>query len=176
MKTRKRHPIWNWVIHTPWVLTVIAILSLIGFFGSGSGNPILRRWMVHGLERATGGRVELRSISIQWLSLRATLKGLVIHGSEPAGTKPFFSAGEVQAALQIDSFWGRKVSLSDLLIKDPEVHIRVGKDGSTNVPTPVRASGSKKPVRESLFDLRVRRVKIENGWVLYNEVKMPLTV
>jgi translocation and assembly module TamB len=176
MKARKRHPIWNWVIHTPWVLTVIAIFSLIGFFGSGSGNPILRRWMVHGLEKATGGRVELRTISIQWLSLRTTLKGLVIHGSEPAGTKPFFSASEVQAALQIDSFWGRKVSLSDLLIKDPEVHIRVGKDGSTNVPAPGRTSGSKKPMRESFFDLRVRQVKIENGWVLYNEVKMPLTV
>ena len=84
MKARKRHPIWSWVIHTPWVLTVIGILCLIGFFGSGSGNPILRRWLVHGLEKATGARVELQSISIQWLSMKGTLKGLVIHGSEPA--------------------------------------------------------------------------------------------
>ena len=80
MKVRKRHPIWNWVIHTPWVLTVIGILCVIGFFGSGAGNPILQRWIVHRLEKATGGRVELQSISIQWLSLRASLKGLVIHG------------------------------------------------------------------------------------------------
>ncbi len=34
MKVRKRHPIWNWVIHTPWVLTVIGILCVIGFFAS----------------------------------------------------------------------------------------------------------------------------------------------
>jgi translocation and assembly module TamB len=176
MKVRKRHPIWNWVIHTPWVLTVIGILCVIGFFASGAGNPILQRWIVHRLEKATGGRVELRSISIQWLSMRATLKGLVIHGHEPGGTQALFSAKEADAELQIDSFWGRKVSLTELVLKEPEVHIRVAKDGSTNVPTPPGASSSKKPLQESLFDLRVRRVSIENGWLLYNEVKVPLAV
>jgi translocation and assembly module TamB len=176
MKVRKRHPIWNWVIHTPWVLTVIGILCLIGFFASGAGNPILQRWIVHRLEKATGGRVELHAISIQWLSMRATLKGLVIHGHEPAGTYPLFSAEEVVAKLQIDSFWGRKVSLSELDLKVPEVHVRVAKDGSTNVPSPRGASGSNQPLRESLFDLRVRRINIENGWLLYNELKVPLAV
>lgn len=176
MKVRKRHPIWNWVIHTPWVLTVIAILCVIGFFGSGAGNPILQRWIVHGLEKATGGRVELQTISIQWLSLRTTLKGLVIHGHEAPGTQPLFSAEEVQAKLQVDSFWGRKVSLSDLLVKKPQVHIRIARDGSSNVPVPRPSSGSKKNLRESLFDLRVRSVRIENGWVRYNEVEVPLAV
>jgi translocation and assembly module TamB len=176
MKARKRHPIWSWVIHTPWVLTVIAILSLIGFFGSGSGNPILRRWIVHRLEKATGARVELRALSVQWLSLHATLRGLVIHGTEPEGMRPLFSADDVQAGLQIDSFWGRKVSLSELVVENPEVHILVGKDGSVNLPTPRGRSSSQKPLRESLFELRVRRVQIKNGWVLYNEAKAPLTV
>jgi translocation and assembly module TamB len=176
MKVRKRHPIWNWVIHTPWVLTVIAILCVIGFFGSGAGNPILQRWIVHGLEKATGGRVELQAISIHWLSLRTTLKGLVIHGHEPPGSQPLLSAEEVQAKLQVDSFWGRKVSLSELLVKKPQVHIRIARDGSSNVPVPRPSSGSRKDLRESLFDLRVRSVKIENGWVRYNEVEVPLAV
>ena len=176
MKARKRHPIWNWVIHTPWVLAVIAILCVLGFFGSGAGNPILRRWIVHGLENVTGGRVEVQSISIRWLSMRVTLKGLVIHGHEPAGTQPLFSAEEVQAELQIDSFWGRKVSLSELVLKDPEVHIRMERNGSSNMPTPLRASNSSKPLRESLFDLRVHRVQITNGWILYNEVRAPLAL
>jgi translocation and assembly module TamB len=176
MKVRKRHPIWNWVIHTPWVLTVIGILCVIGFFGSGAGNPILQRWIVHRLEKATGGRVELRGISIQWLSMRATLKGLVIHGIEPAGTAPLFSAEEIRAKLQIDSFWGRKVSLNDLQIEKPDVHIRVAKDGTTNLPVRPGGGGSNKPLRESLFDLRVRRVNIEGGWLLYNETKLPLAL
>jgi len=37
MKREGRHPIWNWVIHTPWVLATIAILCVIVFFGSGAG-------------------------------------------------------------------------------------------------------------------------------------------
>jgi len=36
----------------------------------------------------TGGKVELRALSIQWLAMRATIKGLVIHGKEHAGTEP----------------------------------------------------------------------------------------
>lgn len=175
-KARKRHPIWNWIIHTPWVLTLIAILCVIGFFGSGAGNPLLRQWIVHRLEQASGGRVELRALSIQWLSMRATLKGLVIHGREPGGTKPFFSAEEVRVAVQIDSFWGRKMSLSELNIIEPEVHIRVERDGSTNVPTPVKAGDSKKPLNQSIFDLDVRKVEIQGGWILYNEVMIPLAV
>ena len=177
MKTRKRHPIWNWVIHTPWVLAVISILSVIGFFGSGAGNPILRRWMVHRLENATGGRVELDSISIRWLSLSATLKGLVVHGSEPPGARPFFAATEVKAGLRVDSFWGRKVSLSEMVLKDPEVHVRVARDGSTNVPVPkYLGTGPKKPLHESLFGMHVGRVQIDNGSVSYNETKVPLAV
>ncbi len=176
MKVRKRHPIWNWVIHTPWVLTVIGILCVIGFFGSGSGNPFLRRWIVHRLEKATGARVDLDSISIQWLSMRTTLKGLVIHGREPAGAKPLLSVEEVQAELKVDSFWGRKVSLSDLVIRKPELHVRVNRDGSTNMPTSPPTTGSKKPLRESLLDLRIRKLKIEDGLLFYNEVKAPLTV
>ncbi len=176
MKVRKRHPIWNWVIHTPWVLTVIAILCVIGFFGSGAGNPILQRWIVHGLEKATGGRVEIRAISIQWLSMRTTLKGLVIHGREPAGTLPLFSAEEVVAALQIDSLWGRKVSLKELLVKKPEVQVRVERNGSTNVPAPRSENASRKGLGESIFDLSIRKVQIENGWILYNETKAPLAV
>ena len=177
MKVRKRHPIWSWVIHTPWVLTVIAILCVIGFFASGAGNPILKRWMVLRLEAATGARVELNSISIHWLSLRTTLRGLVVHGNEPAGARPFFSAREVQVRLRIDSFWGRKVSLEELVVKEPEVHIRVDRSGATNMPVPkTAATGAKKPLRETLFALRVRQLQIENGSVFYNETKTPLTV
>ena len=176
MKRQGRHPIWSWVIHTPWVLATIAILSVIAFFGSGSGNPLIRRFVVHRLELVTGGQVEVRAISIRWLSLEATLQGIVIHGREPAGTEALFSAEEVRAGLRVDSFWGRKVSLDDLLVRRPLVNIRVEADGSTNVPALRPASPGKKPVGETILDLRVRKVQIENGWVLYNDVRTPLAI
>src|SRR5437016_14668427 len=124
------------------------------FFGSGAGNPLLTRLLVSRLEQMTGGKVELHSLSIRWLALRATIKGLVIHGKEPAGTEPLFAAEEVHAGLRIDSFWGRKVSLSDVIVRGPHVHIRVEKNGTTNVPSLRRTST--KPLRETLFDLRIR--------------------
>src|SRR5258706_5759423 len=177
MKRAGRHPIWNWVIHTPWVLAVIALLAVIVFFGSGAGNPLLSELLVSRLERMTGGKVELRALSIRWFAMRATIKGLVIHGREPVGTEPLFTAEEVQAGLRIDSFWGRRISLNELVVQQPHVHIRVEKNGTTNVPEPPRAAASThKPLRDTLFELRIRRLLLADGWLLYNDVKTPVTV
>jgi len=176
MKRKGRHPIWNWIIHTPWVLAVITLLAIVVFFGSGAGNPLLTRLLVSRLERMTGAKVELRSLSIQWLAMRATIKGLVIHGREPAGTEPLFTAEEVQAGLRIVSFWGHRISLDELVVQKPHVHIRVEKNGTTNVPSPPRPVSVDKPLRDTLFEWHIRRVLLADGWLLYNDFKTPITV
>jgi len=178
-ETRQRK--WKWLRHVAWVLAAkVFLIFLIAlgvaiFFGSGAGNPLIHRYIVHELETATGGHVTLRALSIRWLSLELRLKGLVIRGREPEGTEPLFAAEEVQAGLRIDSLWGRKVSLNDLVVLRPQVHIRVERNGSSNVPLPQRTS-AKKPVRQALFDLRIARVQLQNGWILYNDVQTPLAV
>jgi translocation and assembly module TamB len=180
--TREARPgKWRWLRHVAWVLAanvLLILLILAGvaiFFVSGAGNPLIHGLVVSRLEKMTGGQVALESISIRWLSLEVRLKGLVIHEREPAGTAPFFAADEVQAGLRIDSFWGRKVSLNDLLVQKPQIHIRIEKNGSSNVPMP-QSAAAKKPVRETLFDLNIRRLQLQNGWVLYNDVRTPLAV
>jgi len=164
------------VIHTPWVLATLAILSVIVFFGSGAGNPLIRRVLVRRLENITGGRVEVRTLSIQWLSLGVTLNGLVIHGSEPAGSEALFAAEEIHAGLRIDSFWGRKVSLNDLFLKQPQVHLRVEKNGSSNVPLLHLPAAPNRSLGATLFAMHVHLVSIKDGWVLYNDVGKPLAV
>jgi translocation and assembly module TamB len=176
MKRASRHPIWNWIIHTPWVLAVLALIAVIVFFGSGAGNPLLQRLLVSRLELMTGGKVELRSISVRWLAMRATLKGLVIHGREPTGTEPLFTAEEVQAGLRIDSLWGRRISLNELIVQQPHVHIRVERNGASNVPVPPHPQSANKSARDTLFDLHIARLLLTDGWILYNDVKTPLTV
>src|SRR5256885_991287 len=171
-----RHAIWSWIIHTAWVLAVIAVLAVVLFFGSGAGNPLLSRLLVSRSERMTGGRVELRALSIRWLAMRASMTGLVIHGKEPAGTEPLFAAEEVQAGLRIDSFWGHRISLNELVVQKPHVHIRVEKNGTTNVPAPARPASMNKPLRDALFQLHIRRLLLADGWVLYNDTKTPITV
>src|SRR5262252_6477675 len=176
MNGRRRHPIWTWVIHTPWVLAVLAILGVMIFFASGAGNPLIERLLIARLEHATGGKVEFRSMSIRWLSMRVILNHLVIHGTEPVGTEPLFSADEVQAALRIDSFWGRRVSLNELLVQQPNVHIMVGKNGATNIPSLPRPASARRPWNDTLFQLRIHRLSLTNGWVLFNDMKSPITV
>src|ERR1700757_2035319 len=168
---------WRWLRHVAWVLGVKVALILIAvavFFGSGAGNPLLRRLAIKRINSITGGQTEIRSLSIQWFSMSATIKGFVIHGKEPGGTEPLFSAEEIHAGLKIDSFWGRKVSLSEIGLRQPHIHIRAEKDGTTNVPAFPRAStASSQPLRETLLDLRVHRFSLTDGWVLYNDVKTP---
>src|SRR4029077_15823512 len=125
-ETRRRK--WRWLRHVVWILGVKIILIVAGvmiFFGSGAGNPLLSRLLCSRLERMTGGKVEFRTLSVQWFAMRATIKGLVIHGKEPLGTEPLFTAEEVQAGLRIDSFWWRRISLNELVVQQPHVHIRV---------------------------------------------------
>jgi len=176
-ETRRRK--WRWLRHVAWVLgakIVVIVTGVAIFFGSGVGNPLLTRLLVSRLEKATGGRVELRSLSIRWFAMQATIKGLVIHGKEPAGTEPLFTAEEVQAGLRIDSFWGRRISLGELVVQKPHAHVLVEKNGNTNLPTPQRATSANKPLRDSLFGLRIRRLVLADGWVLYNDTKTPITV
>src|SRR6202166_4102879 len=161
---------FRWLRHVAGVSAVVVFLALTAvviFFGSGAGNPLIHRVLVRRLQTLTGGRVELRTISIDWLSLRVTLKGLEIHGFEPAGTEPFFTAEQVDAGLRIDSWWGRKVSFYNLVVRQTHVHIRIGKNGVTNLPEP-RRPRSAKPLAQTVLDLHIQHLKLENGWLLYH--------
>jgi translocation and assembly module TamB len=159
------------------VKIALILIAIVVFFGSGAGNPLLRRLAIKRINSITGGQAEIRDLSVQWLRMSATIKGFVIRGKEPAGTEPLFSAEEIRVGLQIDSFWGRKISLSEIVIRQPHVHIRAERDGSTNVPAvPRTRTGSVKPLRETLLDLRIRRFSLTDGWVLYNDVKTPLAL
>src|ERR1700688_4236469 len=160
---------FRWLRHVAWVSAVaifLAATAVVVFFGSGDGNPLIPPILVRRLQALTGGRVELRSISIHWLSLRATLKGLEIHGLEPARTEPLFTAEQLDAGLRIDSWWGRKVLLDSLVVHRPHVHIRIGKNGVTNVPKPPRPR-SAKPLAQTVLDLHIRTSTLNNGGLLH---------
>ena len=162
-----------WVEHALWMLgvwTIAAVAAGVIALGSGLANPLLRHLLINRLQKLTGARVEVRTVSVGWFSLNATVNGLVIHGKEPLDTEPLFSAEQARLGLRIDSFWGRRVSLDDLLLVSPRVHVLVQRDGSNNLPT-LERKPSKAPLQPTLLDLHVRQVDIRDGWFLYNNLR-----
>src|SRR6266436_6640681 len=148
-ESRRKRILWLehffWVLGT-WTLFGVAI-AVIGL-GSGLLNPVLRHFLVN---------------------------GLLIHGKEPPSTEPLLSAEQAKLGLRIDSFWGRRVSLNDLVLVQPRVHLRVDKDGSNNLPA-FKKGSSKEPLQQTLLDLHVRHVEIKDGWVLYNNLRSLVAV
>ena len=162
-----------WLEHLLWVLgtwTVLLVALGVIAVGSGLANPLLRRVLIHRLETLTGGHVEIRTVTVGWFSLNATVNGLVIHGKEPADTEPLVSVEQVKVGLRIDSFWGRRVGLDDLVLQQPRVHIRVEKNGTSNLST-IASGESTGPLQQKLIDLRVHHLQIKDGWILYNSTK-----
>src|SRR5579863_7993272 len=120
-----------WLEHLLWVLgtwTLLGLALVVIALGSGLLNPVLRHFLVNRLQNLTASRVEVRTVSVGWFSLTVNVNGLVIHGKEPSGTEPLFSAEQAKIGLRIDSFWGRRVSLDDLVLVQPKIHLRVEKD------------------------------------------------
>lgn len=167
-----------WLEHLLWVLgTWTLLLVALGVIAVGSGlaNPLLRRILIHRMETLTGGQVEIRTVSVGWFSLNATVNGLVIHGKEPADTEPLFSVEQARVGLRIDSFWGRRVGLNELVLQQPRLHLRVEKNGANNLPV-IPSHTSTGPLQQKLLDLRVHHVEIKDGWILYNNVKSLVAV
>ncbi len=69
---------WRWLRHVAWILAAhitLALIAVIVFFGSGAGNPLIRRIAIRRINALTGGRTEIRSLSIQWLAVHVSGAG-----------------------------------------------------------------------------------------------------
>ena len=155
-------------------LAVVALpLTLMVILSSGAADNYVRRAIVEQIQKATSGRAELAAFHFDPWRLRATLNDFTVHGREPSGTPPFFHADRLEVGLRIDSVWGRRVSLGDVEVRHPVLHIRMERDGSINLPI-AEQSAQAKPLRERIFELVVRRLRLEDGEALLNDVRVPL--
>lgn len=170
----KRRKWKHWVLVAAAVVVALPV-AVVAVLWSGAADATVRRAVVSELARMTGGRVALQRFHFDPWRLRVTLDNLTIHGREPSGTPPFFHAQRLQVDLRVDSLWKRQISLGDVEVLRPEVHVRVEADGSTNVPAPATPrSPSATPLRQRLFALVVRRLRLVDGNMLFNNVRIPL--
>ncbi|MDQ2777529.1 MAG: translocation/assembly module TamB domain-containing protein [Acidobacteriota bacterium] len=92
--------------------------------------------IIAGIERTTGGRVELGSFDFDWRRLTARLGQFTLHGTEPAAGMPLFHGDSIVISLRIISWLERNVDISSVVVDRSETYLLVRPDGSTNIPGP----------------------------------------
>jgi len=167
----------NWKKIVGWTLASLTALTVIaavgGYFylrSSGFEQFALRR-IITQVDQSTGGRTQIRSFDFNLSTLTAHLYGIVIRGTEKPDAPPLLQIDTLTVGLKIKSVFRRQISLSELLIEHPVVHVQVDRGGNSNIPQtpPQNSSGS-----TSVFDLAVGHLGLSHGEVNYNDRKTPL--
>ncbi len=156
------------------LLAFLAGLAVAYVIVSGLADRWARQTIVQQLERTTGARVELGNFHFGWRLLTARFDGLTLHGREPSGSPPLFHADTLQFGIRIESFWGRKFSLSNVEMSHFSAHIQVEKNGLTNIPGPKIKVSTGTPDVHTLFELKVAQLRLEDGEILWNDTRIPL--
>ena len=133
----------------------IAILSSDWF------RDQVRLKLIREISTATGARVEIGSFHFSWRVLEVDLNGVVLHGTEQPSQAPFFQARRIRLTLGPATILERRLDLRQLRIEQPEAHLYVAADGTTNLPRPV--APPKGNVIEELLRLKVGEAEIVNG-------------
>src|SRR5262245_13765698 len=166
---------WNHKIIQILAAFVILIVILVaaGYFylkSSGFQRFALRK-VVEQVDQATGGRTQIRALDFKLSTLTAHLYNIVVHGKESSHNPPLLQVDKLTVSLKVDSVLHRKITLRELLIEHPIVHLQVDRSGSSNLPQPPPSQSSS---HTSVFDLAVGHAALRNGEVNYNDAKTPL--
>jgi len=165
-----RFPWWFWVVMAG--LFAILVFALGWYLQSPAFQQIVRERVIAELEKATGGTVEMQSLTWSVGKFEVEAKGITIHGLEPAIEAPLAHADRLYARVHIVSFFSADIDLPQLTLENPAIHVIVKPDGTTNVPEPkVKSNGD--PIQQ-LFDLKIGRAEVRYGALLLNDEKIPL--
>ena len=164
--------IWKWIRHSLIAMAVLLTIAavLIYRLGNSVAERIVRRQLVSELEQRTGGRVEMGGFHLEAIRLRAEVDNLTLHGREPATAPPLFHADHIDVGLKVLSFFDREIKLDQLVVKNPQVNVRIDKSGLSNIPSP-RVPPSNKPWQDTLFGLRIGLLDLQNGSFVFNDQK-----
>jgi len=156
-------------------VSILFALALVYVIGSGIADRWARARIMEQLEKATGARVELGNFHLDWRTLHVHFDGLTLHGREPARDPAVISCGSPGYRYPRGIFLGRKISLGVVEMSHFSTHIRVEPDGSTNVPGPKIPTSPGKPAVQSLFDLKIAELRLQDGEILWNDRRQPIS-
>src|SRR5437773_6443110 len=157
------------------VLGLICVLAVTAVFVLRSAwfREQVRERIVAEAEKATGGRVEIGSFDLEWNTMTARVNGFVIHGTEPAGSPPLLRVRSITIVLKILSVLKRMVDVQSIAVDQPQAHVIISPDGTTNVPEPKASRATNKTPVETILDLAVGRFTIQSGAIEVNSQRTP---
>ena len=154
-------------------LVVLAVFfGSVWYFNSDFFRERMRQKLVSALQSVTGGTVEIGSFQWRASRLEFSVDNLTIHGLEAAGEQPYAHVDHLRARLKILSILERRIALRELSLSRPIIHILVYADGHTNQPA--LPSGGYQNAVQALFNLSMERLQLEEGWLLWNQRRIPL--
>ena len=167
----------KWQKTIGWVLAVTVAAVLIAAIGgyvylkSNAFREFAIGKIVEQANQATGGRTQIRAFDFELSSLTAHLYNIVVRGNDPPDTPPLLQIDKLTVGLKIQSILRRKITLRELLIEHPVIHVQLDRDGKNNIP---QAPPSPSNTHTSIFDLAVGHAGISRGEINYNDTKTPL--
>ncbi|MES2221934.1 MAG: translocation/assembly module TamB domain-containing protein [Acidobacteriota bacterium] len=172
--TIKRRSRWRWVAYIGGIaglLVALLIGSLAWYASTPAFTTHVHQAVIDGLQRATGGRVEMRSFRWSVRHFTIDIEDLTIHGKEGPGEIPYFHVRHLTLDASLLTFLTPRLRLTSLTALSPTFHLIVLPDGTTNQPQPRVAS--REPLPQTLLDMAIEQTRIEDGMVLVNDHKVP---
>jgi len=161
----------GWTFAGLGILLIVIIVAAFFYLQTNSFRRFAIREIVKQADQASGGRTEIGGLDFKLSTLTAHLYNITVRGTEGSGQPPLLHADQLTVRAKIVSVLHHQISLRELLIDHPVVHVQVGRDGKNNLPA---APPSKSSSHTNVFDLAVGHVELTNGEVDYNDRKTPL--
>src|SRR5438067_9938903 len=121
---------------TAGVAILLIVAGLAGYFylKTNSFQRFALRKIVEQADQAIGGRTEIGGLDFNLSTLTAHLYNITVRGTEGADQPPLLHADQLTVRAKIVSVVHHQISLRELLIDHPVVHVQVGRDGKNNLP------------------------------------------
>ena len=161
--------------HLPLTVAAVGVLLVataagLFFWASSAGfEDLVRHRLIHQIETATGGHVEIASFHWSLRNLEANAVGVVIHGLEAPNEAPYARVERLKLSLSILGFWSPRILLRDLEVFRPGFHLIIYPDGTTNQPRPRKTRKPGPPALDTFFDLKAGHVSIQQGELDYED-------
>jgi translocation and assembly module TamB len=140
------------------------VVGVVVYLNSAAFEARMRRYIVEEIEKRTGATVTLGKVEWRFWEKRIRLEDLVLRGLEPEDHPPLARIDRIDVGLYYRSLLQHRISLYELTITQPEFHIIVNPNGTTNFPapqTPQQMLGD--------FTISIRNFNVVNGSAILNQ-------